>query len=62
MIMMMSAKPGPIDVHKRLEQSHVALKAYFSPGRKQDSLGNPAQLIVFAEHAVKVGVLNKAHH
>ena len=58
----MAAKSGPVDVDKRLQQSHVALKAYFSSGRKQDNLGNSAQLIVFAEHAVKVSVLNKAHH
>ncbi len=39
---------------ERIKQSHAALKEYFSPSKRHQSSGNPAQLIVFAEHAIKV--------
>ena len=41
-------------MEKRLEQSFKALQHYFSPSRKQEGAGNPAQLVLFAEHAAKV--------
>lgn len=45
-----------MSARERLKQSYAALKEYFSLSKRQDSVGNPAQLVVFAEHAVKVGV------
>lgn len=55
------------EVLQRLQQSLAALKQYFSPSRKQEGIGNLAQLVLFAEHAAKVGklgevILNTAHH
>ena len=41
-------------MEERIKQSHAALKEYFSPSKRHQSSGNPAQLIVFAEHAIKV--------
>ncbi|XP_064381874.1 cilia- and flagella-associated protein 46-like [Halichondria panicea] len=42
-------------MEERIKQSHAALKEYFSPSKRHQSSGNPAQLIVFAEHAIKNG-------
>lgn len=39
----------------RLKQSYECLKEYFSSSQKLDAKCNPAQLVVFAEHAAKVG-------
>ena len=41
-------------LQKKLEQSLVALREYFSPSKKQEGIGNVAQLVLFAEHAAKV--------
>ena len=43
-----------LEVEKRLKESFGALQHYFSPSRKQEGTGNPAQLVLFAEHAAKV--------
>jgi len=37
-----------------MEQSFAALQEYFSPSRQHENASNPAQLVLFAEHAVKV--------
>lgn len=49
-------------LEEQIKQSYSALKEYFSPSKRHQSSGNPAQLIVFAEHAVKVRFLNEVHH
>ena len=41
---------------QKLEESFAALKEYFTPSRQSESSSNPAQLVLFAEHAIKVGV------
>jgi hypothetical protein len=41
-------------VQKKLQQSLAALREYFSPCKKQEGIGNVAQLVLFAEHAAKV--------
>ena len=40
---------------EKLAKSFAALKEYFTPSRKSESASNPAQLVLFAEHAIKVG-------
>ena len=42
------------EVRAQLQQSFVALKEYFAPSRREENASNPAQLVLFAEHAVKV--------
>ena len=37
-----------------LQQSFLALKNHFTPERRTDAGSNVAQLVIFAEHAVKV--------
>lgn len=37
-----------------MEQSFGALQEYFSPSRQHENASNPAQLVLFAEHALKV--------
>ena len=37
-----------------MEQSFAALQEYFSPSRQHENTSNPAQLVLFAEHALKV--------
>lgn len=44
-------------LQKKLEQSLVALREYFSPSKKQEGIGNVAQLVLFAEHAAKVSLI-----
>lgn len=49
-------------VQKRLQQSFAVLQQYFSLSRKQEGIGNVAQLVLFAEHAAKVLLIPiKAH-
>lgn len=55
-------KMSSTDVLQRLQQSFAALKQYFSLSRKQEGIGNVAQLVLFAEHAAKVFILIKTHH
>ncbi len=47
-------KMADLKMEKQLEESFVTLQHYFSPSRKQEGTGNPAQLVLFAEHATKV--------
>lgn len=42
------------DLRQRLAQSFAALKEYFDPSRGSEKIGNPGQLVLFAEHAIKV--------
>ena len=37
--------------------SMTALRDYFSRSRKVDRCGDPAQLVVFAEHAIQVSMI-----
>ena len=37
-----------------MEQSFVALQTYFAPSHQRENGSNPAQLVLFAEHALKV--------
>ena len=41
-------------MEENLRSSLAALQDYFSPSHRNDVCGNPSQLVVFAEHAVKV--------
>ena len=43
------------EVVHSLQESFLALKNHFTPERKTDAGSNIAQLVIFAEHAVKVG-------
>lgn len=45
-----------LDNSKQLEQCYAALKEHFSPSRKQEGTGNPSQLVLLAEHALKVSL------
>ncbi len=41
-------------LREKFESSLIALKEYFDPSRQSESASNPGQLVLFAEHAVKV--------